>query len=202
MTKKRKKKFNKTLVIIVILSLLCLEGYFLLKKINLKSNNNVESIASYGYVLYDNDTKITKAYFNELKSVLSSETIDYFEYAKCLSKLFITDLYTLNNKHNKYEVRSSQYIYPEYQDNFKLKVSDTIYNYIGSVDKTKLPEVSNAEVVNITENSYLINDKELKSYEVELSWEYKTELDYLKSSKVISVLDNNKLYIVEVGDKK
>ena len=42
--------------------------------------------------------EIYKTYFKELSKVLNEKTIDYTEYAKLISKLFVIDLYTLDNK--------------------------------------------------------------------------------------------------------
>ena len=64
----------------------------------------VDSIDNFSYTLDDRDTKLMKDTYNELKDVLNKDQIDYELYAKTLAKLFVIDLFTMNNKINKYEI--------------------------------------------------------------------------------------------------
>ena len=59
-----------------------------------------------------------KENFKELDKILSEETINYEKYAQVLSKLFIIDLYTIDNKKNMYDVGSLEYVYDK--ENFKI----------------------------------------------------------------------------------
>ena len=61
-------------------------------------NKKLVSLDLYGYTLSKNDTDVYKDAFNELKDVLNEENINYEEYAKLISKLFIIDVFTLDNK--------------------------------------------------------------------------------------------------------
>ena len=80
------------------------------------------------------------------------------------------------------------------------KVIDTFYNLLedDAYDdrKQKLPEVSNVEVVDITEDTYIIDENEYPCITVNLNITYKEDLGYQKTSKVNLILDNNKSYVV------
>ena len=62
--------------------------------------------------------------------------------------------------------------------------------------KQKLPEVSNVEVVDITEDTYIIDENEYPCITVNLNITYKEDLGYQKTSKVNLILDNDKYYVV------
>ena len=53
-----------------------------------------------------------KTEFDVLKANLESDTIDEEAYALSIAKLFIIDLYTMNNKINKYDIGGIEYVYP------------------------------------------------------------------------------------------
>ena len=150
----------------------------------------------YGYTQYSRDTKLYKEIFNNLKNELNKDELDYKKYAENISKLFIIDLYTLNNKNSKEDVGGIQYLRDELKENFILNASNTMYKYVGREDIT-LPEVSSIELVNITEGKYSISNVEYNSYEVNLKWEYKKDLGYDKEGKIIVIKDGEQLYIVE-----
>ena len=57
-----------------------------------------DTIKNYNYILYENDTEIYSKEYKNLKKILESKEIDYKEYAIGISKLFLIDLYTLDNK--------------------------------------------------------------------------------------------------------
>ena len=99
------------------------------------SNEVIDTIKGYGYTLEKRDTKLFKDKFNDLKKVLSSKDVDFEEYAKDLSMLYIIDLYTINNKDSKYDVGGAEYIVDSAKENYELKVRDTLYKYVE--EKTK-----------------------------------------------------------------
>ena len=201
---------KKVLIIFVIIVVIVLGGtfgYFYYKSHNKQQEiientpELVEEIDTFGYELEDRDTMIFKETFNEMKELLSSETIDYSKYAELLSKLYIIDLYTINNKVSKYDVGGSDYVYPSKRDNFELKVRDTLYKYVEDNSNNKrvqdLPEVKNIETESIEETKYKIDDKEYNGFKINLNWDYTKEEEYDSSASISLIKDNELLYIVE-----
>src|SRR5574344_2156115 len=114
------------LVVLILIFLYSVGGVFY--NVYYKENNNkinitkVDSIKNYTYTLKSNSTELQKSEFKVLKNNLESKDIDYQEYAKSISKLFIIDLYTITNKINKYDVGGISYIYPDSILNYKENV--------------------------------------------------------------------------------
>lgn len=162
----------------------------------------VSKIENYNYTLDDRDTKYMNEEFNNLKTILETEEINYQEYAKSLAKLFIIDFYTLNNKINKYDVGGLEYILNSKINDFKLKAMDTIYGEL--IDNTykdrvqELPEITKVDVQDITEEEITLDNKKVSTYKVTMEYTYKEDLDYDKKGEVYLLLDNNskKLEIV------
>lgn len=169
------------------------------------SNNIVDTIKGYGYTLEKRDTELFKEKFKNLKKVLSKKDVDFEEYAKDLSMLYIIDLYTINNKDNKYDIGGSEYILDSARENYELKVKDTLYKYVEEKTKKRkqeLPEVSEILVEDIKETTYELNDKEYEAYEVSLTFEYAKDLEYDEEAVIVLIKDNDKLYIVEQKEKE
>ena len=89
------KKLKIFILLIVILTVLCII-FFVYKNNHTKKKTQeakvVDSIKGYGYKLHDNDSKLYKEIFEELKKNLDNEKIDEEKYAESISKLFIIDL--------------------------------------------------------------------------------------------------------------
>jgi len=201
MKKKYKKILKLIILIIIIIAILILSKIFFGKE---KVKNNVkviDSIVDFSYTLDERDTKLMKDTYEELKKVLKEKDINYEEYAKVLSKLFVIDLFTMENKINKYDIACLEYVYPDNLNNFKLNVEDTLYKLLEDNTygkrKQNLPIVSKVEVTNIEKSSYTINEENVDSYVVNLNWEYVTDLGYDKSATLTLVKKENKLYVVE-----
>ena len=192
-----RKKVNRKRVAIIKIIIILIGLFFvagialylvgrLIRKPEIVNVSKVENtIESYNYIIND---------------MLNSDTWDKLEEAKLIAKLYTIDLLSLNNKINKYEVTSSQYFYPSKKEMHTSKVIDTFYNLLedNAYDdrKQKLPEVSNVEVVDTTEDTYIIDENEYPCITVNLNITYKEDLGYQKTSKVNLILDNDKYYVV------
>ncbi len=207
-----RKKTNRKRVAIIKIFIILIGLFFvagialylvgrLIRKPEIVNVSKVENtIESYNYIINDNASNYYKDEFEKLKDMLNSDTWDKLEEAKLIAKLYTIDLLSLNNKINKYEVTSSQYFYPSKKEMHTSKVIDTFYNLLedNAYDdrKQKLPEVSNVEVVDTTEDTYIIDENEYPCITVNLNITYKEDLGYQKTSKVNLILDNDKYYVV------
>lgn len=196
---KKIDKIKKIIGIIILLLIVVIGVYAVLIVLPNKGKGTeiteVEKI-KFDYVQYNRDNSVYKDIFKNLKEELNKESIDYKKYAEYISKLFIIDLYTLNNKNSKNDIGGLQYLKEELKNNFILNASNTMYKYVG-IDNTDLPEVNSVELININDTKYSINSTEYSGYEVNLKWEYKKDLGYDKEGKLIVIKDGDKLYIVE-----
>ena len=201
-----KKKYKRILIIILIVVLLAIISFVIYKiLLNNKTEeevvNVVDSISEYGYNLDDRDTELMKSTYEELKNILNSDEIDYELYASALAKLFVIDLFTMDNKINKYDVGSTEYVYPDALENFKLNVEDTLYKHMENNSsgkrKQELPEVSSIEVLSTETGEYTIEENSFDSYIVNLSWQYVSDLSYDNNALITLINLDNKLYVVE-----
>ena len=130
---KKKKRFKiklKNLILLIVLSvllivMLVLVGHKVCTKYIFNDNKEKEGevikkeeidLDNYDYYIRSNATNYEKDLFEELKNILSNETINEEEYAKVISKLFISDLFTLSNKNTSSDITSNQYVYDDYKD--------------------------------------------------------------------------------------
>lgn len=201
-----KKKYKRLIILFVVVALLaigCFLIFKMLKKDDVQENVNVvDSISEYGYNLDDRDTELMKNIYEELKDVLLADTIDYEKYADTLARLFVIDLFTMNNKINKYDVGGTEYVYPDAIENFKLNVEDTIYKHMENNSsgkrKQNLPEVSSIDVLSTEVGEYTIGETDtFDAYIVDLAWEYVSDLGYDDNATVTLVKMEDKLYVVE-----
>lgn len=188
------------LVIIVIVGLILFKLFF--AKDEVKNNVKViDSIVDFSYTLDERDTKLMKDTYEELKNILKEREIDYDEYAKVLAKLFVIDLFTMDNKINKYDVACLEYVYPDNLENYKTNVEDTIYKLME--DNTygkrteKLSIVNSVEITKEEESTFKIKEEELPSYVVTLNWTYDKDLGYDKNATITMIRKDKKLYVVE-----
>lgn len=161
---------------------------------------NKDKIKGYDYTLKSNATKLYEDEFNILKDNLEGE-VNYDEYANSIAKLFVIDLYTINNKLNKYDTGGAGFVYPDGRDNYKLNVQNTIYKYVEDNTDGKrnqvLPEVSSVTVKESKKDTFTINSVSYESYKINLEWSYVQDLGYDKSGEVILIKKDKNIYVVE-----
>lgn len=195
---------NKVIIIIIIVLVLAISlfSYFKMnKKETLKEEpKSVAQIKGYDYLLFESDLELYKEEFFKLKDNLESNNIDYLEYAKSISNMFLIDLYDLNSKKNMYDVGGIEFVYPEARDNYALNVSNTLYKYmedINSRKNQKLPSVKSVSLEDVSEISFDIKDKQYNGYKIHSLITYKEDLGYDTDVEVILIKDNNYIYVVE-----
>ena len=160
----------------------------------------ISNIDDYGYTLDDRDTDYMKEVFHELENILEAEEVDYEAYAEALAKLFVIDFYTLDNKINKYDVGSLEYILSSKKEMFRNKAVDTIYKDV--LDNTyrnriqDLPEIINVNVLEVVDTNFLLNEEEVEAICVTMNYEYKEDLGYDTEGTLYLVQNSNKLEIV------
>ncbi len=201
------KKGYRTGILIIIFLILAIGAAYISSKYlfnNFKKKKFtvvVDNINDYGYSLDKRDTKLMKDKFNELKKILKTKDVDYQKYSELISELYVIDLYTIDNKVNKYDVPCLEYIYADQVEKFKSMIKMEFYSKIeDNSDKNrtqKLPVVSSVEVTNIEEGTYDINGENKNGYIVTLVWDYEEDLGYDKKAQITTVIDNNKVYVVK-----
>lgn len=161
---------------------------------------NKDTIKGYDYTLKSNATKLYEDEFKTLKANLEGD-INYDEYAVSVAKLFVIDLYTINNKINKYDTGGASFVYPDGRDNYKLNVQDTIYKYVEDNTNGKrtqnLPEVSSVIVKDSKKDTYKIGDNSFEAYKINLEWSYVQDLGYDKTGEIILIKKDRNIYVVE-----
>ena len=204
------KKSVKILLIVLFLSIIIGIGIFIyLNKTKQEPEetppiNEVKvtnTIDEYGYTLEDRDTLLFNEKFEELKTLLNEENFDQEEYIKLVSKLFIIDLYTIDNKISRYDIGGLEYVYQDAKESFKTVVENTIYKTVeNNLDDTriqKLPVVSSINITELAEITYNMPDeKTVDAYKVNISWEYEEDYDYDTKATLILIQENKKWGVV------
>ena len=197
---------NKIIIILisVVLVGLLLFLYFFNNKEESKVVEDLKTVSQingYDYTLYEKDLDLYKEEFYLLKNNLESENIDFEEYAKSITKMFLIDLYDLDSKKNMYDVGGAEFVYDIAKENYVLNVTNTLYKYmIDNSDgkrEQSLPKVKNVIVDSVTENKYKLNDKDYEGYKVVAKIEYVNDLGYDDAAEVLLIKDDKTLYIVE-----
>ena len=213
---KSKKKFKfKGLLLIVLLIILIIGGYILYDKVISSKPvkvKTVDNIPEYDYKLTNNKPKEYVKMFQELKDILSQDSVKYEDYASKISEMFIYDFYSLDYKKVKTDIGGVDFIHPSILENFTTNASKTYYKYIESdiygnrkqdlprVDKVKI-ESCEKTTFTYRENKKKITDDE--AYKVKATWTYTSTKfsDYQTSSTITIVHKDKKLYLVEATEK-
>ena len=197
-----RKRFKYILRIIFILIILTIIVLVLMqfkgKNTSAPKYKEIDAIKGYNYELEDRDTKLMQDTFKKLKKELSKDSVDYNLYAEYLSELFIIDLFTMNNKDNKYDVGSSEYVLDDARENYIINVEDTIYKYLveKSNRKEEYPVVKSITKESLENTEYKFNNETYEAYKVTLNWEYEKNNEYDKKGIVTLIKKDNKLFVV------
>ena len=115
--------------------------------------------------------------------------------------MFIIDVFSLENKTSSQDIGGLEYIHPDYIENFKLNMSQTLYKYLETTvnnDRTQdLPLVTEVTITNTFNTTYEYNKTKYEAYIISLTWNYDKDLDYQRNMDITLIKDNNKLFIVK-----
>lgn len=203
----KKKKITVIISLVVVILLISILGIVIFltssKKDDESVNNNAQKIdqmENYDYYLDENATDYYKELYNELKTVLNNEEVNDEEYAKIVSKLFVTDLFTLDNKLTSSDIGGLQFVYTDFKEDFVNIAKTTLYSSVESniyEDRNqKLPIVSNVEVANIEKSTFNYSGIDYESYVITLSLRYQEDLGYPTNYKLILIKNDKYLQIV------
>ena len=202
---KKKAKIFITLLVIIAVGI---GGFFIYKNYfnnEVKEAKIVYSIKKYGYKLKDTKSRKYKKMFMELRDILKMSEVDEEKYVKQISKMFIYDFYTLNDKTAKTDVGGSDFVYDKILDNFLLNAEDTYYKYVESniynQRRQQLPTVGKIKIDSVEKTSFKYDDQiDEEAYKVKVSWDYTSSKykDYQKEATLTFIHDGIKLVLVEL----
>lgn len=205
----KNKKKNK-LVLIILSTLVILTIVVIILSLTTKKDNQeqdvkevkkVDIIDKYGYYLEEDATDYYKSLYKELKDITNKDEVDYEEYAKIVAKLFVTDVFTLDNKVTSSDIGGLQFIYPDFREDF-IKINQTgLYsNILSNIYNDRVQELPIVNEVNIDlvkETTFNYNNEEYKGYLVELSISYEKDLSYPTTYKLTIIKEDKYLYVAK-----
>ena len=204
-----KRNLDRIVLGIILLFLfVCIIFYLfntLKKEQSVPEAEKIDEIVEYNYYLHEDDTDLYRAYFGQLKDILSTDSIDYDKYANVLTSLFVIDFFNLDNKTTNMDIGGVQYLHSSIKDNFILKASDTIYKNVKSNiygDRNQeLPIVSDVVIKSIDNLSFEYNNiKDDKAYDIVVTIKYEKDLGYPEEINLTIIREKDKLVIVEVNN--
>lgn len=205
---KLKKGVKKILIILLLVIIGSLLIYYLVFY-NHKSAKKIKiltSIKEYGYELKDNKSAEYKKLFYQLEKELKKDPVKEEEYVKIISKMFILDYYSLEEKLAKTDVGGSDFVHSKARKDFFEKSEDTMYKYVESNlyggRNQKLPTVKEVTVKNVEQTPFIYGDStDENAYKVEVEWTYtdtSTSSGYQTEGTLVFVHEDQKLSLVEL----
>ena len=213
--KKKKNVLNRLLLCILIVGVVLL-GYFVYTNFFKKNNvvsapKVVDEIKNFDYTVNENDTKLFKSTFNELKKVLSAKEVDKKAYAEYVSKLFVIDFFSLSNKTSKNDVGGVQFVFSSYKSDFIDYARDGIYKQVNNaIDGNKNDSLPTVTKINISKTDEVSPNAVFPNidfgegavgYEVTLDWEYENGSGFQHSSTLTIVTDKEKLSVAKMTEE-
>ncbi len=209
-TKKRmKKKVKITLIVIIILIVLvgafaCYSIFF--KKTETNTVKVEKEIKEYGYILKDSKSKKYKKLFYKLADVLEEDPVDEEKYVKLISRMYLLDFYSLDDKLAKTDVGGVDFVHSAAITDFLEEAEDTVYKYLESdlynQRKQKLPTVEDVKIESVEQEEFAYGEEvDDKAYVVKATLTYKGDDDmgYPTEATLKFVHEKNKLSLVEAS---
>ena len=161
-----------------------------------------EEIEGYGYILKPTRNDRYKEMFHQLERILNEQEIDEKAYLTQISKMFIMDLYTLNDKTSSDDIGGMDFVHSNVRDKLEGILKNGVYYYLDDEDygDSELPEVTDVfiEKIENIEYNYNANLTDNSAYQVDVSIVYKEDLGYPTFANLIFIHEGNKLSLVEV----
>lgn len=204
------KKSVKRLLLILAVLIIAIVGiatyFFVMKKENVEEVKVLKEIKGYGYKLKDNKSNAYKKMFAKLEEELSKDKVEEEKYIELISKMFILDFYSLNDKAAKTDVGGVDFIYPEIVDNFLENAEDTLYKYVESdiynQRKQQLPTVEEVKIESIKNETFAyLDENDENAYIVEVNWTYKDKAKatgYQDHATLVFIHNEKRLDLVEL----
>ena len=209
---KKGKTIRNIIFVIILLGAIAYSGYNMYRGLNstpgnVKKVQTIDNIDTFDYTLNDNATKYYKTLFNELKKILSSEPVDEKEYAQKVSQLFISDLFTLDNKLTSSDIGGLEYVYKDFRDDFISFAQTGMYPSVKSNvygdRKQELPEVTEVSITEVKNDAFKIKEKTIdNAYYITAEIKYSKDLGYPKKYSLVLVKNDKKIEVVKAGEAK
>ena len=204
---KHKKRLIAISIIVLVIVCIIITMVILFKNNNSANENEiteikkVDEMENYDYYLEEDATSYYKELYNELKDVLNEEKVNNEDYAKIVSKLFVTDVFTLDNKITSSDIGGLQFIYGDFKDDFIKIAKTSLYSNVESNiygdREQELPIVSNVSVSNVEISKFSYNNQEYDSYNILVNIEYQKDLGYPTEYKVVLINNDKYLQVVK-----
>lgn len=205
---KLKKKPKRILIGILIVVAVAAIAYVAINTFGgkeVKEAKVLKTIKKYGYTLKDNKTKRYQEMFAELDKILKKDPVDEEEYAKQITKMFIYDFYSQEDKSAKTDVGGTDFIYQANLENFLENAEDTYYKYVESNiygdRKQDLPVVDEITIDSVEQTEFAYGETaDENAYEVKVSWTYTDDdfSDYQSEATLTFIHEGIKLSLAEL----
>ena len=209
--KKRRKIKKKVIIILLVVFALIVSGIIIFVIASGKDNNisNKEPVQikdnmeDYDYYLNDNATSYYEELYRELEDILNEEVVDDALFAKTITKLFITDVFTLDNKISSSDIGGLQFIHTKFKDDFvsiaKTNLYSSVQSNIYGDRKQKLPVVNKVEITSEKTSTFTYKKVKYDSYVFNATIGYEKDLGYPSKYKV-TLIKNDKYWQVVAGE--
>lgn len=199
------KIIRNIVVILLGLTIGALAVYwFNFRKVEVKKEEKIlDNIKKFGYTLSDRKNDYYKSEFQNLKKALDRDTVDYDLYAESLTKLFISDLFTINDKVSTGDVGGAQLVYEPYKSAFISYAKDSLYSgVLNNADGKRnqaLPTVKNVSITNKTQDKFKYAGTDYDSYVLTGTIEYTENMGYQSEFKLTLIKVEDKLFVAKLG---
>lgn len=178
--------------------------WFNFRKVEVKKEEKIlDNIKKFGYTLSDKKNDYYKSEFQNLKKALDRDTVDYDLYAESLTKLFISDLFTINDKVSTGDVGGAQLVYEPYKSAFISYAKDSLYSgVLNNADGKRnqaLPTVKNVSITNKTQDKFNYVGNDYDSYVLTGTIEYTENMGYQSEFKLTLIKVEDKLFVAKLG---
>ena len=205
---KLKKKPKRILIGILVVVAVAAIAYVAINTFGgkeVKEAKVLKTIKKYGYTLKDNKTKRYQEMFAELDKILKKDPVDEEEYAKQITKMFIYDFYSQEDKSAKTDVGGTDFICQANLENFLENAEDTYYKYVESNiygdRKQDLPVVDEITIDSVEQTEFAYGETaDENAYEVKVSWTYTDDnfSDYQSEATLTFIHEGIKLSLAEL----